>query len=103
MFTVRLYLAEPQYTEAGARVFDVTLQGKPELTNFDIVAEAQGKMKCLVKEFTDVRIDGDCTLSFTTHKGQSLLSGVELVSAGLPLDRLPKNGSVRSPLRQRTR
>jgi len=102
-FTVRLYFAEPQYTEAGARVFDVTLQGKPVLTNFDIVAEAQGKMKCLVKEFTDVRIDGDCTLSFTTHKGQSLLSGVELVSTGLPLDRLPKNGSVQAPLRKRTR
>ena len=49
-------------------------------------------MKCLVKEFTNVQIDGDCTLTFTERKGQSLLSGIELVSTGLPLDPLPENG-----------
>ena len=91
-FTVRLYFVEPQHTAAGARVFDVALQRKPVLTNFDIFVAAQGKMKCLVKEFTDVQLDGDCTLTFTTHRGQSLLSGIELVSTGLPLDPLPENG-----------
>jgi hypothetical protein len=91
-FTLRLYFVEPKHTEAGARVFDVALQGKPVLTNFDIFAAAQGRMKCLVKEFTGVQLDGDCTLSFTAHKGQSLLSGIELVSTGLPLDPLPENG-----------
>ena len=91
-FTVRLYFVEPLHTAAGARVFDVALQGTPVLTNFDIFAAAQGRMKCLVKEFTDVLLDGDCTLTFTTHQGQSLLSGIELVSTGLPLDPLPKNG-----------
>ena len=91
-FTVRLYFVEPQHTAAGARVFDVALQGKPVLTNFDIFVAAQGRMKCLVKEFTDVQLDGDCTLTFTTHQGQSLLSGIELVSTSLPLDPLPENG-----------
>ena len=85
-FTVRLYFVEPQHTVAGARVFDVALQGEPVLSNFDIFVEAQGKMKCLVKEITGVQLDGDCTLTFTTHQGQSLLSGIELVSTGLPLD-----------------
>ena len=92
-FTVRLYFVEPQHTAAGARVFDVALQGKPVLTNFDIFVAAQGKMKCLVKEFTDVQLDGDCTLSFNAHQGQSMLSGIELVSTGLPLDTLPENRS----------
>ncbi len=91
-FTVRLYFVEPQHTVAGARVFDVSLQGEPVLSNFDIFVEAQGKMKCLVKEITGVQLDGDCTLTFTTHQGQSLLSGIELVSTGLPLDPLPKYG-----------
>jgi hypothetical protein len=91
-FTVRLYFVEPHHTAAGARVFDVALQGNPVRTDFDIFVAAQGKMKCLVKEFTDVQIDGDFTLSFTAHKGQSLLSGIELVSTGLPLDSLPENG-----------
>jgi len=91
-FTVRLYFVEPQHTAAGARVFDVALQGKPVLTNFDVFNAAQGRMKCLVKEFTDVQLDGDCTLTFTAHQGKSLLSGIELVSTGLPLDPLPENG-----------
>jgi len=91
-FTVRLYFVEPQHTAAGARVFDVALQGKPVLTDFDIFVAARGRMKCLVKEFTGVQLDGDCTLTFTAHKSESLLSGIELVSTGLPLDPLPENG-----------
>jgi hypothetical protein len=94
-FTVRFYFVEPQHTVAGARVFDVALQGKPVLSNFDIFVAAQGRMKCLVKEFTDVQLDGECTLSFTAHKGRSLLSGIELVSTGLPLDPLPDRVSDR--------
>ncbi len=93
-FTVRLYFVEPQHDKAGARVLDVGLQGKPVLTNFDVFAEAQGKMKGLVKEFTDVRLDGHCSLSFSARKGQSLLSGVELVSKGMPLDTLPEKASL---------
>jgi len=92
-FTMRLYFVEPQHTAAGARVFDVALQGKGVLKDFDIFVAARGRMKCLVKEFTDVQLDGACTLSFTAHKGRSLLSGIELVSTGLPLDPLPQNGS----------
>ena len=91
-FTVRLYFVEPQHTAAGARVFDVALQGEPVLTDFDIFVAARGRMKCLVKEFTGIQLDGDCTLTFTAHKSESLLSGIELVSTGLPLDPLPKNG-----------
>ncbi|MDG2223408.1 MAG: malectin domain-containing carbohydrate-binding protein, partial [Rubripirellula sp.] len=94
-FTVRLYFVEPQHTAAGARVFDVALQGQPVLTDFDIFVAAEGKMKCLVKEFTGVQIDGDCTLSFTSHEGQSLLSGVEFVLMGLPLDpQLPSQSQL---------
>ena len=91
-FTVRLYFVEPQHTAAGVRVFDVALQGEPVLTDFDIFVAARGRMKCLVKEFTGIQLDGDCTLTFTAHKSESLLSGIELVSTGLPLDPLPKNG-----------
>ena len=87
-FTVRLYFIEPQHNAAGLRVFDLALQGQPVLTDFDIFVEAKGKMNCLVKEFADVKIDGECTISFTAHEGKSLLSGIELVSTGMPLDSL---------------
>ena len=93
-FTVRLYFVEPEHTSAGVRVFDVALQGKRVLTNFDIFAAAQGKMKCLVKEFTDVQLDGDCTLTFTSHAGRSLLSGIEIVATGLIPDPLPEIGTT---------
>ena len=92
-FTVRLYFVEPQHAEAGARVFDIALQGKTVLKDFDVFAAAHGRMKCLVKEFTSIQLDGSFTLSFNAHKGQSLLSGFELVSTGQPLDPLPENGA----------
>lgn len=96
-FTVRLYFVEPRHATAGSRVFDVALQGERVLTNFDICAAAQGRMKNLVKEFTGVRIDGDCTLTFTPRQGETLICGIELVSTGLPLDPLPDMGQTAQP------
>ncbi len=85
-FTVRLYFIEPQHTEKGARILNVAIQGKMALEHFDIVAEAGGSMRGVVKEFTDVAIDGNCKIALESVKGATLLSGIELVFAGLPVD-----------------
>lgn len=87
-FSVRLYFAEPECETPKSRVFDVSLQDEIVLGQFDILAEADGKMKCVVKEFHDIRIDGVCKISFTAHQGKPLLSGIEIVSSNLPLDDL---------------
>ena len=61
--------------QAEARVFDVALQGKPVLQNLDVFAEAQGRMKCLVKEITYVQLDGD-----VERRGRMLVFKVDLDS-----------------------
>ena len=64
----------------------MALQGKTVLKNFDIIADAGGTMRCTVKEFTDVAVAETCELTFTARHGDTLLSGIEFVSTGMPLD-----------------
>jgi hypothetical protein len=85
-FNVRLYFIEPKHTVPDARVFDVALQGEPVLRNFDIFADTGGRMRCTVREFADVEIVDTCELTLTARTGATLLSGIEFVSTGLPLD-----------------
>lgn len=85
-FTVRLYFIDPKHTVPGERIFDVALQGKTVLKNFDVVADAGGRMRCTVREFADVEITDTCELTFSARIGAPLLSGIELVSTGLTLD-----------------
>jgi len=49
---VEIFFAEPYVDRAGQRIFDVALNGQTVLKSFDIVAEAGGRQKALVKEFT---------------------------------------------------
>ncbi len=51
-YTVRLYFAETYWTTTGKRVFDVSINGTPVLTGFDIVAAAGGPKRGIVKTFT---------------------------------------------------
>ncbi len=88
-FTVRFYFAEPDHRGPGKRVFDVSLEGKPVLENFDVVREAGGRMRVLVKEFKNVRLTGTLTVNFTARVGSPLLCGIEIVADGLPLGELP--------------
>lgn len=55
-YTVRLYFAEPTDAKPGDRVFDVSLQGKEVLFGFDIVAEAGGPRRALIKEFLGIEV-----------------------------------------------
>ena len=79
-YTVRLYFAEPDGAEKGQRVFNVSLQGKRVLANFDIVAEAGGKWRGVVKEFNGVVIKDALKIELKP-KGdlEPVLCGVEIV------------------------
>ena len=72
----RLVFAEPTLAKPGERVFDVSLEGNPVLTDFDI-AEA-GELLA-IREFKDVEIKGMLEVGFTAKKGQPVLCGVELI------------------------
>jgi outer membrane protein assembly factor BamB len=75
-YTVRLHFAEPDSVEEGKRVFDVVLQGKKMLTGFDIVREAKGIHRGIVREFRNVEVNKDLVLEF---KGPAMISGVEAI------------------------
>jgi outer membrane protein assembly factor BamB len=79
-YTVRLHFAEPDDLKAGDRVFDVRLQGRRVLDQFDIVKEAGGPRKVLVKEFRHVLVDDELRLTFHAEsKRGALVCGVEVV------------------------
>lgn len=62
-FTVRLHFVEiRQEAAAGDRVFDVKLQGETVLTGFDIVKEAGGPRRALVREFKGVEAGAELVL-----------------------------------------
>ena len=53
--TIRLHFCEPDDVRPGERVFDVRLQGATVLRDFDVVKEAGGPRRALVKEFAGVK------------------------------------------------
>jgi len=66
-YTVRLHFAELFDADPGSRIENVSINGKPVLTDFEIFA-AGGLNKAVVKEFPGIRPDknGNITLSFAT-------------------------------------
>jgi outer membrane protein assembly factor BamB len=83
-FTIRLVFAEPEQLKTGERVFDVSLQGRVVLKNFDIVRDAGGPRHALVKEFTGIEATGQLTLRLTPSAQAAvrtpILSGIEIIA-----------------------
>ena len=82
-FTLRLYFAEFEEARAGERVFDVMGEGKQLIESLDIAAEAGGSMRCIVKEFPGLSIDGSLDVAFKASKGRTLVCGLELIAQHL--------------------
>jgi outer membrane protein assembly factor BamB len=62
LYTVRLgFMARPE-DRAGKRVFDVMLQGKPVLKDFDICQSAGDCSTVVIREFQDVAVQDDLVL-----------------------------------------
>lgn len=95
-YTVRLTFTEPDRTmKIGARVFDVAIQDKPALHDLDVLAESGGAMRALTKTIPDVVISGGTlTLRLKAKHGQSVLCGIEIIRAGLPLKAPPSPARV---------
>ncbi|HOV75616.1 MAG TPA: PQQ-binding-like beta-propeller repeat protein [Candidatus Hydrogenedentes bacterium] len=78
--TIRLVFAEPGDADKDRRIFDVSLQGRKVLRNFNIAAEAGGTMRTLVKEFTGISIRDALEIGLDPGKGsETLLCGVEIM------------------------
>jgi outer membrane protein assembly factor BamB len=64
-YLVRLYFAEPQNIGDRDRIFNVALQGRTVLEDFDIAKEAGGPMKTVVKEFGGIKVKDDLVVALT--------------------------------------
>jgi outer membrane protein assembly factor BamB len=83
-YTVRLYFAEPELLKPGERVFGVAVQGRQVLKDFDIVKEAGGPNRGVVKEFCDIEVTGDLTVEFaglpSARERSAVICGIEVLA-----------------------
>jgi hypothetical protein len=80
-YTVRLGFAEIENIKPGERVFDIALQGKPVQKNFDIVAQAGGARKALIKEFTGIEVTDNLAIELTPAASSQppILQTIEII------------------------
>jgi hypothetical protein len=80
-YTVRLLFAESVNTKAGARVFDVKLQGKTVLPAFDIFQAAGGAGRAIVKEFKDIEAAETLTLDLVPQGAPTAPAAMPFINA----------------------
>jgi beta-glucosidase len=79
-YIVRLHFCETYWTSPGSRVFNVSINGSPVLTNFDIFAAAGGQNIANIQQFTEpVNSNGQLVIQFTTLVNNSLINGIEII------------------------
>ena len=72
-------MCETYFDTAGARTFNVTLNGTQVLTAFDIRGTSGAKNKAIVQQFTSAaNASGQYVIQFTTVVNNSLVSGIEI-------------------------
>jgi fibronectin type 3 domain-containing protein len=80
-YKVNLYFADPVYTQAGKRKFDVFAEGKQILDDFDIAANGGGKT-AISRGFNVNVVGGALTLQFKNVLDNAMLSAVEILPIG---------------------
>ncbi len=78
-YRVSLYFSEPEKTQTGERVFDVTVQDRKVLEDFDILNETGKTDKELIKTFTGILAGKTLTVELSPEQGNTILSGIEIV------------------------
>jgi beta-galactosidase len=79
-YRVTLKFQEPVADAAGAREFDVRVNGKTLLRRFDIFAAAGGKLKAVDRFFDTTSRDGAILIEFHPLKGSALVSALSIAS-----------------------
>lgn len=86
VYTVRLYFAEPDDVQPGDRVFRIRLQETTVLDTLDVVGQAGGRLRGLVKEFQGVQIEDELLVELAPHSNSkeqaAILCGVEIQAEG---------------------
>lgn len=84
-YIVRLYFAEiAPNINVGGRIFNVVLEGNAVETGLDITAQAGGKFRPLVKEYTTRVDDGALTVLLKRVVENPKISGIEVLRVRMP-------------------
>lgn len=77
---VRLHFADVFQTDAGARIFDVQINGTTVLKNFDIIATAKGPNKAILRDFpATADANGNVVVTFVAGSaGNAIINAIEL-------------------------
>ncbi|HUV00272.1 MAG TPA: malectin domain-containing carbohydrate-binding protein, partial [Bacteroidales bacterium] len=78
-YRINLYFSELENKHPGERVFNVAIQDKTLLENFDIVSEAGKCDKEIVKSFSGIKAGKVLKIDLTPVNGNTILSGIELI------------------------
>lgn len=78
-YSVTLGFLEPTVTAAGARVFNVAVNGAPQLNNLDVFQTAGARNTAIARTFTAVVTNGELKLDFTGVTGKAIVSNIAVV------------------------
>ncbi len=83
-YQVQLLFADFRDTRPGQRQFDVSINGQSVLVNFDIIAQAGGPNKALVKQFDiSANSHGQISIIFSPGAvGSPMVNGIEITTSG---------------------
>jgi hypothetical protein len=82
---VRLYFADTDNTGPGQRTFNIKLQGRTALRNFDIIGEAGGPNIAVVKQFDRIKVENGLEIEFIstvdnpTEQQAPLINAIEVI------------------------
>jgi len=87
-YQVNLYFSELENLHKGERVFDVAIQEKKVLENFDIISETGKQDKEIVKSFSGINAGNTLTINMSPKKGNTILSGIEIIQESVPMTQI---------------
>ncbi len=77
--TVKLYFAEGEEMAPGERVFDILIQDQPVETDFDVAKLAGGSRNTIVREYANVMLVDELSITLKPKQGEPVISGVEII------------------------
>jgi len=80
LYTVRLGFSALMNDQIGQRVFDVSLQGEPVLTDFDIIKEAGNSNEAVIKEFQGINVINNLTLELSSKEENLSLDQAPIIN-----------------------
>lgn len=79
-YTVTLKFAEVFFTSVGQRVFNVTLNGTPILSNYDVVQQAGGAFMAVDQTFPVTVNNGVITIAFTPVTSAPKVNAIQITA-----------------------